>query len=99
MQTRLAGIMGVSLVALAAGCGSTKTVVETTTVANVVRPAMSATGDQRLYGRIDSVHLKGGRYELRFDPALLVGGVTANTAQAEDQGTVCEPSACPPVAE
>jgi hypothetical protein len=35
---------------------------------------------------------------LRFDPAWLVGGVTANVAHAEDTGIVCRPSACPAVA-
>jgi hypothetical protein len=35
---------------------------------------------------------------LKFVPALLLSGVTANVAQAEDQGTTCAPSACPPVA-
>ncbi len=81
---------------LTAGCGGTRTVV--TTVTRTVPPAPSATGDQRLYGRIVSLTLRDGHYELRFDPALLVSGVTANVVQAEDMGTVCRPSACPPVA-
>lgn len=85
-------ITALVLAAVAAGCGST------TTVTRTVPPAPSATGDQRIFGHIKSLQLKSGHYELRFDPALLVGGVTGNVAQAEDTGTVCEPSACPPVA-
>ena len=39
----------------------------------------------------------GGVYELRFDPAWFLSGVTANVAYAEAQGTRCRPRACPPV--
>jgi len=83
--------------ALAAGCGGTRTVVRTVTVERPLAAA-SATGDQRFYGRITSLERKGGRYELRFDPAWFLSGVAANVAQAQDQGTPCQPSACPPVA-
>ena len=87
-------IAAAALLAAVAGCGGTRTVVRTVTV-----PAkQSATGDQRLYGRIVSLRRRGGHYELRFDPASFLSGVTANVAQAQDQGTRCRPSACPPVA-
>ena len=36
------------------------------------------------FGYIRSLTRKGTRFELRFDPAWLVSGVTANTAAAED---------------
>ena len=36
------------------------------------------------YGHIKSVARKGSRYELRFDPALWLGGETANRAAVED---------------
>jgi hypothetical protein len=97
--------------ALAAGCGGegARKVVKTVTVpqkAAVARTvavqhktaALSATGDQRLYGQVKSLERKGDHYELRFDPALFLSGVAANVAQAEDQHTPCQPSACPPVA-
>jgi len=38
----------------------------------------------RLFGHIRALVRKGGRYELRFDPALWLSGETANTAAAED---------------
>jgi hypothetical protein len=89
---RLAGA-GLLLVAVATGCGGTRTVVRTVTVP--VRA--SAMGDQRLYGEIRSLTRKGDHYELRFDPAWFLTGVTANVALAEDDGTSCEPATCPPV--
>lgn len=89
---------GALLTALAAGCGGTRTVVTTTTVERNVPPAISATGDQRIFGRITSLRRDGARYELRLDPVLFLSGVAANVAQAEDQSTPCRPRVCPPVA-
>jgi hypothetical protein len=81
------------LVAVAAGCGGgTRTVVRTVTV------PPKASGDQRLFGHISSVQRSGDHYLLRFDPAWFLSGVAANVAQAQDQGTTCRPSSCPPVA-
>jgi len=103
-------ILTAAAVALAAGCGSggTRNVVRTVTVQKAAvaktvavkqKPtALSATGDQRLYGQVESLERKGDHYELRFDPTFFLSGVTANVAQAEDQHTSCQPSACPPVA-
>ena len=104
-------ILSAAAVALAAGCGGggaqkvvrTVTVQPKTAVARAVAvqhkaAALSATGDQRLYGQVKSLERKGDHYELRFDPALFLSGVAANVAQAEDQHTPCRPSACPPVA-
>jgi hypothetical protein len=36
------------------------------------------------YGHVRSLTRKGARYELRFDPAFWLGGVTANRAAEED---------------
>jgi hypothetical protein len=104
-------ILSAAAAALTAGCGGggARKVVRTVTVqqkAAVVRTvtvqqkaaALSATGDQRLYGQVKSLERKGDQYELRFDPAFFLSGVTANVAQAEDQHTPCQPSVCPPVA-
>jgi hypothetical protein len=38
----------------------------------------------RLFGHIRSLVRRGDQYELRFDPAFWLSGVTANTAAAED---------------
>jgi hypothetical protein len=71
---------GVALLAIVvlAGCGGTKTVVVTRTV------ALEPPANQALFGHIQSLQRKEGRWELRFDPAWFLGGVTANTAAAED---------------
>jgi hypothetical protein len=103
-------ILSAAAAALVAGCGAggARKVVRTVTVqqkAAVVRtvtvqqkaPALSATGDQRLYGQVKSLERKGDHYELRFDPAFFLSGVAANVAKAEDQHTACRPSDCPPV--
>jgi hypothetical protein len=45
--------------------------------------ATSACGD-RSFGHISSLTRKGESYELRFDPAWFLSGITANTAAAED---------------
>jgi hypothetical protein len=103
-------ILFAAAVALAAGCGGgggqkvvrTVTVHQKTTVASTATApqkaaAVSATGDQRLYGQVKSLERKGDHYELRFDPAFFLSGVSANFAKAEDEHTPCQPSACPPV--
>jgi hypothetical protein len=59
-------------------------------------PAASA-GQMVLYGHVKKLTAKSGHFELRFDPAWFTSGVTANVAQAQDQGTSCQPTACPPV--
>jgi hypothetical protein len=95
---RLAPVIALAavLAMLAAGCGSTRTVVHTVTVA--AKPAPAGTADQQLYGQIRSLKQTDGHYELRFDPAWFLSGVSANVAQAEDSGMHCAPTACPPVA-
>ncbi|HTZ04772.1 MAG TPA: hypothetical protein VMB53_03360 [Gaiellaceae bacterium] len=82
-------------VALAAGCGGTRTVTQTVTVSSPALPPAV----QRLYGRIVSIqpYGNGDRYLLRFDPAWFTSGMTANVAQAEDQGMTCKAAGCAPV--
>jgi hypothetical protein len=40
-----------------------------------------------LYGHIKKLARKGGRYEMRFDPAWFTSGVTASRAALEDTGS------------
>ncbi len=70
---------------LAAGCGGTRTVTKTVTV--TVTTAKTGLGPPRetvQFGYVKSLARKGDRYVMRFDPAMLLSGVTANTAAAED---------------
>jgi len=41
-------------------------------------------GQQVFYGHIESIARRHGRWEMRFDPALWLGGVTAERAAVED---------------
>jgi len=71
-----------------------------TRTVTVVSPTnASAAADQKLYGRIVSIqpYGDGDRYLLRFDPAWFTSGMTANVAQAEDQGMTCKAPGCAPV--
>jgi hypothetical protein len=76
--------------ALVSGCGSTTTVTETTTVTRTVtasgtEPSGLGPPRERVeFGHIRSLKRAGDRYVMRFDPALLLSGVTANTAAAGD---------------
>jgi hypothetical protein len=77
---------GVAGAALLAGCGSTRTVVRTTTV-TVAAPAPGGAAAPRQwleYGHIAGLKRAGSRYRLRFDPAWFLSGTTANVAAAED---------------
>ena len=75
---------GTALVLLAAGCGSTKTVTRTVTVSTPAKNQLAPPNEQTQFGYIKKLTKKGNGYVLRFDPALLLSGVTANTAAAED---------------
>jgi hypothetical protein len=50
-------------------------------------PRASSAGEQSLYGHIASLVRKGRRYEMRFDPAFILAGVTATRAALEDTGS------------
>ena len=76
------------LLALVAGCGGTKTVTQTVTktvtVDAAAKTGVGAPAETVQFGHIKSLTRKGSGYELRFDPALLLTGETANIAAAED---------------
>jgi hypothetical protein len=78
-----------ALIALAAvvasGCSSTETVTTTVTVAAPPQTSDLGPPRQRVeFGHIKSLTHKGGRYELRWDPAEFLSGETANLAAAQD---------------
>ena len=50
-------------------------------------PPAAPAGQMVLYGHIKKLTRKGGRYELRFDPAWFTSGVTASRAAKEDTGS------------
>jgi hypothetical protein len=81
------GVLAV-LVLLAAGCGGTTTVTETVThtvtVDSSAKGGVGAPLERVEFGYLESLTRKGAGYELRFDPAWLLSGETANVAAAED---------------
>ena len=44
-------------------------------------PRAAAAGETTQYGHIKSLRRVGARYQLRFDPALWLGGVTAERVE------------------
>ncbi len=72
------------LALLVAGCGSTKTVTRTVTATGTGKTGPGPPGQIVQFGYVKSLTRKGKRYELRFDPAWLLSGETANVAAAED---------------
>ena len=73
-----------AVAAIASGCGSTKTVTETVTVSNTAKTGLGPPQERVEYGHITSLVRVGDHYVLRLDPALLLSGVTATKAAAED---------------
>ena len=82
----LAGVISTSC--LAAGCGGTETVTQTVThtvtVDSTAKRGVGAPGTTVLFGHVKSLEQDGSGYRLRFDPAMLLTGETANVAAAED---------------
>ena len=60
-------------------------------------PQVGPPAVQWLYGHVVSVEQSGDGYLLRFDPAVLTSGITANAAAAAAEGTSCQPDQCRPV--
>jgi len=50
-------------------------------------PRATPAGQESLFGHIKSLARKHGRWEMRFDPALLLRGATAAQAALEDTGS------------
>ena len=82
----LLGLAAVSLFA-ATGCGGTKTVTKTVTVSATAKSGVGVPREVVEYGYIKSLKSKGSGFELRFDPAWLLTGKTANQAALEDTGS------------
>ena len=70
-----------------AGCGTTKTITKTVTVSGTAKSGVGSPLEVVEYGYIKSLKRKGSAFELRFDPAWLLTGKTANQAALEDTGS------------
>jgi len=78
--------VGALVAIVAAGCGSTRTVTvtKTTTVAGTGTSGAGPPGEIVQFGYVKSLTRKGDGFEMQFDPALFLSGITANTAAAQD---------------
>jgi hypothetical protein len=79
------GLLAITIAMVTAGCGGTRTVTKTVTVAGATTKGLGATHEVVFYGHIKSLTRNGSRFELRFDPAWLLWGVTAERAAVEDK--------------
>jgi hypothetical protein len=70
---------------VAGGCGSTKTVTKTVTVTRTAGSGATPPRELVFYGHVKSLKRAANGYELRVDPALWLGGLTANRAAVEDK--------------
>jgi hypothetical protein len=50
-------------------------------------PPAAPAGQMNFYGHVKALTRKGGRFEMRFDPAWFTSGVTASRAALEDTGS------------
>jgi hypothetical protein len=83
----LLGLYGVTALLVATGCGSTRTVTKTVTVSRTAKSGVGSPREVVEYGYVKSLKQKGSSFELRFDPAWLLTGKTANQAALEDTGS------------
>ena len=90
---RFGALLAISAV-IAVGCGGTRTVTKTVTVSRATTTGLGAPRAIVFYGHIKSLIRKGSRFELGFDPAWLLFGVTAERAAVQDK--VLEPGQAVP---
>jgi len=69
------------------GCGGTKTVTKIVTVSATAKSGVGSPREVVEFGYVKSLKVKGSGYQLRFDPAWLLTGKTANQAALEDTGS------------
>jgi hypothetical protein len=76
-----------SLSIASAAPSSASTASQATSSGLLKLPRATPAGQQSLYGHIASLSRKQGRWLMRFDPALLLRGVTASQVALEDTGS------------
>jgi hypothetical protein len=86
-MTRVLPLSWALVLFLVTACGSTKTVTKTVTVSGTAKSGVGTPREVVEYGYVKSLKRKVGSFELRFDPAWLLTGRTANQAALEDTGS------------
>jgi hypothetical protein len=89
MKRSLLTLAGITALAAAVSVSSTPAAAPASPAACGFLPLPPATAShvQALWGHIRSLDRKNGRFEMRFDPAWWLGGVTASRAALEDTGS------------
>ena len=80
-------LVAVTLAALVPAAGSASSTKSSACLPLLRLPPAAAAGERTLFGHVKSLTRKGNRFELRFDPALWLTGVTARRAKLEDTGS------------
>jgi hypothetical protein len=84
-------VLALSVVAALAATGSAAprpaAVGSRSSTALLRLPRTSPAGEQTLWGHLKSLTRKGGRWQLKFDPGLLLRGTAAEHAAFEDTGS------------
>ena len=88
MKLTIALLCGLAVLTTGASASRQPLAQETTTTPALrTLPRASAAGRQSLWGHIRSVTRSGGRWQMKFDPALLLFGTAAEQAAYEDTGS------------
>ena len=87
VMKRVLPLFGALLLLVVTGCGSTKTVTKTVTVSGTAKNGVGSPREVVEFGYIKSLKPNGSAFEMRFDPAWLLTGRTANQAALEDTGS------------
>jgi hypothetical protein len=85
MKRALGAFAGVAVLGAAVSAASHFSAAPASSARGAAPQLFSPPRELTLYGHIRSLTRKGARYELRFDPAWWLGGVTANRAAIEDR--------------
>jgi hypothetical protein len=88
MKATVVLLSGVAVLATTATAAQRPVTVGTRSSASLLRlPRASRAGEQTLWGHIKSFTRKGRRWEMKFDPGLLLFGAAAEQAAFEDTGS------------
>jgi hypothetical protein len=87
MKTTLVLIGALAVLAATASASQRPLAARANTSPSLLRlPRATSAGEQTLWGHIRSLTRERGRWQMKFDPALLLFGTAAEQAQFEDTG-------------
>lgn len=88
MKATVVSVVALAVLATVASASQRPLVAGAGTSSSLLRlPRTTRAGEQTLWGHIKSLARKGGRWEMKFDPGLLLFGSAAEQAAFEDTGS------------